>query len=181
MKNLLILLTVLTAFQSCQEEPSLIPDIYWGEASAIKNGEPWNGLIYAQPDEPYGYGFSISINAFNKQQILRENLHFYKIPYIVKKNKIDTIELRIDTVLTGASYNTILDDGDVLGDIFDVYNGASENYIRVTSYDENSGEVRGEFAVTFVFDETDNRSDPTAPDTIRFTNGQFHTKIREIQ
>ena len=51
-----------------------------------------------------------------------------------KSNKIDTIESILDTVLTGASYYTILDDRDVLGDIFNVYNGESENYITVVSH-----------------------------------------------
>ena len=179
MKNLLISLIFVMTLQSCREEPSLIPDIYWGEASATKNGQPWSGLIYAQPNEPYGYWFDISIRVFNTQEFLRESLFFFKIPYAIQNNQIDTIEARVDTTRTGAFYATLVDDGDVVGDIFDVYNGESENYISVTSYDKSSGEVRGEFAVTFVFDVTDNRSDPTAPDTIRFTNGQFHTKIRE--
>ncbi len=87
MKNLLMLLTVLTAFQSCQEEPSVIPDIYRGEATATKNDQPWSGLIYAHPYEsPHElYGFYIHIDVYNERELLREVLIIFKIPYNVQK------------------------------------------------------------------------------------------------
>ena len=178
MKNLVLLLAVLVSFQSCKDDPSFIPDIYWGEVSALKNGQPWKGLIYAQPNKPYG--FFVRIDVFKNQEFHREALTIFKIPYDIQKNTIDTIRFEIDTALTGASYATLVDDGDVLGDGFKVYEGETENYITVTSYNEETGEVGGEFEVTFVFSEPGgNRSDPSAPDTIRFTNGQFHTKVKE--
>lgn len=180
MKRLLILSILIPVLYSCKEEQSLIPDIYWGEVSAIKNGQPWSGLIYARPNEPYG--FYIRIEVFNEQEFHREALTIFKIPNELKKNRIDTVQAEIDTLLTGASYATLVDDGDVLGDLFKVYEGEMENYITITSYNEETGEVRGNFEVAFVFGEgvVGTKSDPTAPDTIRFTNGQFHTKIREL-
>lgn len=183
MKYFMIFLIPLTILQSCKEDPSIIPDIYWGEASAIKNGEPWSGRIYAQPNEPYGYGFDISIDVFNNQEFLREVLHIAKIPYNMSKTKIDTLDIRVDVTLTAASYSSLVDDGDVLGDLFKVYEGEEENYIIITEYNEETGEIRGEFEVAFVFDEgpLGTRSDPTVPDTIRFTNGTFHTKIGKGQ
>ncbi|MDO6389558.1 hypothetical protein Q4E40_05435 [Pontibacter sp. BT731] len=81
--------------------------------------------------------------------------------------------------MTGSSYSTLVDDGDVLGDIFKVYGKAVDNYVTITSFNEKTREVKGEFQVTLVFDQLDNRNDPTAPDTIRFTNERFHTKIND--
>ena len=182
MKNLLLLSILAFSIQSCEEEQSIIPDVYWGEVSATKNGQPWSGLIYAQPNEPYGYGFSISIDVYNKQEFLRESLHIAKIPYEFGRNRIDTLGIRVDTLLTAASYATLVNDGDILGDLFKVYEGETESFISITSYNEKTGEVSGDFEVIFVFGEgvVGTKSDPTAPDTVRFANGKFRTKIREL-
>ena len=176
MKKIIISFTLIFWLVSCEDE---FPNYYWGEASALKNGQPWYGRIYALPNPQFGYGFDILIDVFNDWEFHREGLSFFKIPYSVHHNLIDTINARIDTLLIAAFYATSIG-GDALGDVFKVYNGESKNYITVTAYNEITGEVRGQFAVAFIFVERGStRSDPSAPDTIRFTKGQFHTIIRE--
>ena len=173
MKRLQIFLLMFSVLVSCVDD---FPEYYWGTVSALKNGEPWNGQIFAGLYEPYG--FFIHVDVFNDQGIHRELFIISKIPAEEQRNRIDTIRERVDTVLTAASYGT--SDGDVQGDLFIVLEGEFENYVTVTSYSEITGEVRGEFAVSFIFGERGgHRSDPSAPDTIRFTKGEFHTLIRE--
>lgn len=175
MKNLnFIIMILFIGLPSCKKETlSTIPDIYWGEVSATKNGESWTGKVYAGRIRIESYGFFVTVDVYNGQEFMRERLILSKIPYLEQAN---TIHL-VDTVLTDASYGTLVDDGDVVGDIYKVIEGESDNFVTITSYNEETKEVKGNFQVTFVFDETDTKSDPTAPDTIRFTSGEFHTKI----
>lgn len=176
MKNLSFIVIILfIGLPSCKKENvSTISDIYWGEVSATKNGEPWTGKIFARLSNTR---FNVIVDVYNEQKFLREVFRIFKIPIQEQWNKIDSIKPNVDTALTRASYATLVDDGDVVGDIFNVLDGESENFVTITSYNEETNEVKGNFQVTFVFDETDNKSDPTARDTIRFTNGEFHTKV----
>ena len=176
--RILIILLAFMSLQSCKKDQSAIPNIYWGEVTAIKNGEVWTGKIYAQSNEPFD-GFTIRVDVYDKWEFQREALFLAKIPYKEQRNLIDTIKASVDTTLTGASYATLVDDGDVLGDIFKVYGEKTDNHVTITSYNERTKEVKGEFQVTLIFDKLDSRSDPSAPDTIRFTNGKFHTKIKD--
>lgn len=171
------LLLVLASLQSCQKETSDFADIYWGEASALKNGAHWQGSVYARPHEPYG--FYVRMDAFDARGFHREALTIFKIPLSVQHNEIDTVREEANTALTGATYSTLVDDGDVLGDLFRVY-GGGDNHVTVSSFNAATGEVAGEFAVTLVFaGPPDTRSDSTASDTICFKEGRFHTKIRQ--
>lgn len=166
---------VLASLQSCQKETSDFTDLYWGEASALRNGQPWRGLIYARPHSPYG--FYIRMDVYNAQGFQREALTIFKIPATVQHNQIDTIRADADTTLTGATYSTQVDDGDVLGDLFKVYHHGG-NYVNVSSFNKATGEVSGEFAVTLVFaGPPDTRSDPAITDTVHFTGGQFRAKV----
>jgi len=53
-----------------------------------------------------------------------------------------------------------------------------DNFLEITDYDSISGEIEGIFQLTFVRDPEylDYNPDPSAPDTIRFTDGWFHTR-----
>ncbi len=53
----------------------------------------------------------------------------------------------------------------------------NENRIEITEYNSDTKEFRGIFRATFAIDENRTRCNPNAPDTIRFTNGQFQSKI----
>jgi len=65
-------------------------------------------------------------------------------------------------------------DQDVLYGVYKVLESDTTNAITISSYDSVSREIKGTFNVTFV---PEHLPYPGAPDTIRFRNGQFHTKI----
>ena len=183
MKKILTLTipVILIFFSCCEKEDSLIPDIYWGEVTALKNGEPWNGKIRAAPNAIFGYGFDIRIDVYNGYDIQIESFKITKIPYLERYYIIDTIKSNVDSVLTGASYGTLLG-GDVIGNLYNVFPGDINNFITVTSYNETTREVEGAFEVMFVKRPIQGYiGDPSSPDTLRFTNGIFHTKVNELE
>nr|WP_295929694.1 hypothetical protein [uncultured Dyadobacter sp.] len=68
----------------------------------------------------------------------------------------------------------LLSDGDVGGDCY--YTVDSENnYIQIDSYNEKTKEIKGSFQLTLAARKP--RSSDALPDTLRFRNGRFYTKI----
>lgn len=154
-----------------------LPDVYWGEVTAEKNGEEWEANIYGVIDKPYKQGIDIIIRRHNEKGFLREDLFFFKIPDKLGKYPIEITDVRTIDNLTGANYGTSLDDGDVAGDFFELMTGQSDNFIEI---DKKEGkEIWGNFQVSFIKDLKYGESDPSAPDTIVFKSGKFHTKIEE--
>lgn len=77
-----------------------------------------------------------------------------------------------------SSYTTVRDDGDVLCDVYHIYEPDSlQNFITITAFDPQTKEIRGTFQATFLIDPIRIKCMPTAPDTIRIRNGEFYTKI----
>jgi hypothetical protein len=50
------------------------------------------------------------------------------------------------------------------------------NYLQIDEYNKDTKEIKGRFQVTFVLKYLP-KSRSSDPDTIRFTNGVFHTKV----
>ncbi len=153
---------------------------YWGEATALKNGEQWNALIYGhRRSVPTHIGASFSIDVydvFGDVGFWRQALSFFRVPLekgtynLVKSVAQDSLES------PGANYIFILQDGDVAGDLFTILE-SEENYIEVLSFDDD--EIAAGFQVTFVRYNLETISNPEVPDTIRFTNGYFHTRLND--
>ena len=112
---------------------------------------------------------------FNDKNFKRENLFFYKINNSIGENIITPTTPHAVDSTHGAFYGTLIDDGDVLGDSYDLLEGIIENKLTI---DKKEGdEIWGTFQAAFVKDKTYLPEDPTAPDTVIFTNGKFHTKL----
>ena len=153
---------------------------YWGEATALKNGEQWNALIYGhRRSVPTHIGASFSIDVydvFGDVGFRRETLHFFRVP--LKKGIYEFVKSIAQDSLDspGVRHLYILQDGDVVGDLFTILE-SEENYIEVLSLEGD--EITAEFQVTFVRDDLESISNPEVPDTIRFTNGYFHTRLND--
>ena len=173
-KPLICLLLLTLMFQGCERDSYFPPDKYRGEAGALKNGKKWRAWVYARSEKLYPqHGFHIGMHIYNENLELREDLGIYRIPYAIQTNVIDTFLSHIDTVLSGASFGTFIDDGDVLSVLYLVDKQLGfVNYVSVTSYDPETGEISGNFQVTLV-------SENGPPDTVRFTDGHFHTWIEK--
>ncbi|MDX1913760.1 MAG: hypothetical protein SFV22_19850 [Saprospiraceae bacterium] len=148
---------------------------YWGSASAIRNNMSWTGApISVAIDNDYqGKGFQISIDSLDKYGIPQESLTFSKVPFQPGKSYLFDTYQQTDDGLVGAHY-FILDDDVLIGSYKVVEDSTS--FITLTSYDSTSRELKGIFEATFV---VEHRPDPTYPDTIRFRNGHFHTRLKD--
>ena len=168
------LLLLALAVQGCERDPYFPPDYYTGEADALKNGQRWRAWVYAKPGKPYpAHGFYIAMNVYNSNLYLRESLSFFNIPHASQSNIIDTLTIYADTALAGASFGTFIDDGDVVSVHYKVIEQVGfANQLTVTSYNKETGEISGNFQVTLT-----NENGP--PDTVRFTDGHFHTWIEK--
>jgi hypothetical protein len=89
--------------------------------------------------------------------------------------EIDSTSVRDIDDLHGAIYYTLQDDG-TAGESYDILEGIVENRLKITQ--KRGDEIWGEFQVAFAKDLRYGEQDPTVPDTVVFTNGVFHTKIR---
>ena len=164
---------------ACTKE-EVKPSPYWGEVSILRNGQTWEPQVLASSEaEDLDSNFvGIIFHWYQPETgFLRESLSFRKTPL----NRIgDTIEvdnsyfLELTGTIRGF-YVTVLQSGDVAGDVYEVLE-SEENYLIVTSWDAEKREIKGEFQASFLF-AGELHSTPDAPDTLRFSQGYFHTRI----
>ncbi|CAG5071820.1 hypothetical protein DYBT9623_03804 [Dyadobacter sp. CECT 9623] len=113
---------------------------------------------------------------FSPEGYLRQSLYLTKIPKTVGTSKIIAAPAfhcdETDPVYS--ELYTITQDGDVVGDVYQPLEGA-DNYLHVEIYNSKTGEIKGTFQMTMV--KTRDGGTPALPDTLRFTNGRFHTRF----
>jgi len=160
---------------SCDKEEPRWQKYHWGEATASKNGIAWKGEPRCVIDTRYPQGIDIIIDVYNEKNFHREDLLFFKIKNEIGNYSITPSNLYAYDSIPGASYGTSIDDGDVAGDSYDLIEGIVENKLTI---DKKKGdEIWGTFQVALIKDKTFPPQDPSAPDTVVFTNGKFHTKL----
>lgn len=195
MQNFIILVALSFLFLSCKKETPIRQRPHWGEVSAMVNGESWSNFMKYEsaqetwPIKIYGYEgsdrsdhpcnlstFSIMMHKLNPSGFDREWLVFAKIParkgIYIPEGKPGSCD--IDT-LPSASYGTSQDDGDALKDVYELVQ-SENNHITITSFDPVSEEIKGSYQLTFVI-QSKSAWPPDYPDTVRFSRGEFHTKI----
>lgn len=176
---------------SCSVFQDIGPSKYsWGSFSAQMNGKVWgqnypNGFQEIRGDTFQGgnaenqcleESHSISFDWFNKQGFHRENLILRKIPLLSGKYKVIPNPSKCKmTDPIYAMFYTSTDDGDVLGDIYTIL-PTQDNFVQIDNYDNYTKEIRGKFQLTFVIKSIG--ANHVLPDTLQFTEGSFHTKIK---
>ena len=176
MKNIVLYFIIVASFISCKKEDD--HNNRWGTASALKNGENWEGEIStAHNIFIEDSGRTIQISSVNQAGFDEDYLAFFKVPLIIDKHPISLTAASLKDSLIGAYYNTLLSDGHVFGDIYYVLeDDPVEDYIEIT--DISGDEIKGRFQVSFLRDTTSIPVSSSTLDTIIFTNGQFHTRFR---
>ncbi len=111
----------------------------------------------------------------------REALYIMKIPPAAGTYPVRIFRTCQEDTFVGADYNLMGADGDVLLDSYRVLE-TEDNWVQVTDYNANTGEVKGTFQISFVHGSIQDvvkreKVVTSFPDTIRFTGGQFHTRI----
>jgi hypothetical protein len=185
MKNFLLPVLLCTfAFSTCKKDKAAPEGNYFGYAKAEINGVSVN-YNKANGALLYNLNDSISLN-FEKWDgsVLKESISIQKIYKGTNLSqriyKYDYTETRIKKLSSG--YYTLRDDGDVVCDLYNIYEPDSlQNYIIISSYNPQTKEIRGTFQATYLIDSarvaTIGKCRATAPDTIRIRNGEFYTKI----
>jgi hypothetical protein len=174
---------------SCRKEKIALPSYYWGNANAEKNGKDWAseqknwtltvyGILESRGARMKKDSFALLIDNFNENNAMRERIGVSGIPIRIGTYKVfnstEAVNYDRDT-LTMASFTLSEQDGDVQSGYYNVLETA-QNIISVDVLDTISNEVRGKFNVTFI---NKYPKSGLAPDTIRFKNGVYYTKIHK--
>ncbi len=183
--SLIVATFLLFVFAKCKKDELEPEGNFFGYAKAEINGIPMNfnkangGLLYNLSDS-----ISVNLEKWNGL-VLTESISIQKIykwsNLSQKIYKYDYSAIKINKLSSG--YVTLRDDGDVICDVYNVYEPDSlQNYITITSYNSQTNEIKGRFQVTYLIDSSrvanrGRKCRPTAPDTIRIRNGEFLTKI----
>lgn len=120
----------------------------------------------------------INFRLFSTNGRLRQELTLSKIPYgtgrhfIIPSRYYDCEE---DDPVYGTFFPM---DDDVINGFYDPLN-AAHNYVEIYEYNSKTQEIKGRFQITFV--RKKRGEVPVLPDTIRITNGLFHTRINKVE
>lgn len=173
MRFLEIILCILFALASCDNELK-IPNYYSGTASADFNNNNWTALIHGvnSNDE---ITFHIQIANFDSDNIMREALDIVHIPKMVGSYTLST---NFNEETGVCLYKTLAADGDVGCDTYYLVDSPEyENTLVISKFENNGRNIEGTFELTFYHIRPDDKCDSNAPDTIKFRNGVFKTKI----
>lgn len=160
----------------------------WGYLTANVNGKDWSKTYKNAYQIIQGWNDNNSIaescslisilnspNGAGRQELSFQNIPCKKGRYTIIKNSPDNNQY--SGFVYGAFY-TLVSDGDVSGDTYRVLD-TEEAYLQIDEIITKTKEIKGTFQVTFVINQP--RRHVALPDTLRFLNGRFHTKIIEYK
>ena len=192
--RLFVLLVGTFVFTSCdplQDDEGLFcvnkieqgEDLFFGEMSALRNGEPWilfprRGALFAQTSYEGEPTMSFLMSVYDARRgypipypDLIESLYFEDIP-----RRLGTYPLPLPGVSEsqGHYFDAHVHGYDVVG--FGYYLDLSEeSFISIDAYDPSTCTIQGTFALTVV--NTQPKDMYPYVDTLRFTEGRFHTHV----
>lgn len=178
MRRIVYLITImLFIFVCCEEQEDEVSTYYWGNSTALKNGANWNSeAIHTYYNVFHLNNIDFFMEVYNSHGEMREDLYFFNIPISFDEKQIYNVKNNTDNQFIGAAYTTLSHDGDVVEDRFVVLEDEN-SFIQLESINSKTNEIKGKFQITLVRDTSDRITNPSLPDTVRFTNGNFHIKI----
>ncbi len=177
-KQLFFIVFSLFTFVCCkkEKEPITQPFAYWGESSFQVNGSTIEASPYSFLVEPDSTVIII-LNVLNPSETKTGSLSFHNIPI---RTGVYPLQKRVwslpDNGLPFTFFHELADDV-ILGE-YNLLESKPSNQFTITSFDKETNELMGTFDVTFVLDSLDKILNPTLLDTLRFSDGYFHTKVR---
>lgn len=111
-----------------------------------------------------------------------DNFIFYNLPARKGVYRFKTYskqpECRDVPYITEVSAIYSREEGDVTIQSYKILDSPKENnYLQIDDYNKDTKEIKGRFQVVFIVDSPRKLRGNYDPDTIRLTNGVFHTKI----
>ena len=192
MQKIILYLSILGTIvflNACKKDINPLASYYWGNVNAQKNGQDWvsepkgwtltlYGVVETRGARTKKDSFALLIDKFNQNNEMRERIGITGIPIKIGKYTIYTVtgasNYDRDTV-SMASFALSGADGDVQIGYYNVLE-TEQNNISVDALDTIKNEVRGKFNITFI------NAYPKSglqPDTVRFKNGVYFTKIHK--
>jgi hypothetical protein len=183
----IVLSAIMFSLMAC-ERGSVIPLNSWGYMKAKVNGRDWQKTysnayqttrgLTIKPDSSNCFVKRILVYSMlnDSEGVLQQLLSFGKIP--VQPGRYHVVSYREtsckDSLFVEATLETFIDE-DLFRDRYEIL-PLEGNYLQLDKYQEDGGmELKGTFNVSFVL--RSKRYPNSFEDTLRFTNGRFHTKI----
>jgi hypothetical protein len=192
MKPIIICISTALFFVNCEPRVSIKPTgATFGFFIAKMNGKPWTKIGRKGGQATRGFKMNVDTTLCqNKYYVITSELYngkdnfvqyifFEKFPLVPGKYKLTSNlsdSCNIDDQIR-ASFNTMVET-DMIGDQYKVL-ASEDNYLHIEKYDPKSKDIRGSFQVTFVFEKSGYRH--TLPDTMRFTDGRYLTKMMDLR
>ena len=192
--QLFVLLVGTLVFTSCdplQDDEGLLcvnkiehfEDPFFGEVSALRNGEPWivsprKGTLGALTSYEGEATMSIFMSIFDARHgdpppwpDFIETLYFEDIP-----RRLGAYRLPLPGVseLQGPYFHASVHGPDLVGLLY-YLDASEESFISIDAYDPSTCTFQGAFALTVV--NTQPKDMYPYVDTLRFTEGRFHTHV----
>lgn len=180
MKQVLWALVLLIFLMNCNSDDELTRQelLAMGRVQAVRNGQEWEAQATGDLGIFFPETFAISATRFNELGFRREVLGFSKLQKVFTRQELFTSAREVDS--TAVFYTTLLDDGDVVGDVYDIVREGNENWIQITEIDERNRRVKGEFEIHLKISDTELFPEPNAEPTIDFLNGRFDVLAPEV-
>ncbi|MBT34557.1 MAG: hypothetical protein CMO01_33260 [Thalassobius sp.] len=175
MKYIVLYFTMLL-FVACSEDSSLIPNIYTGKVTALKNGQTWETPAYFDKLTTETGKYMLRADFYDKNSLKQASFSIRNIAVTLEKQNIRALN-NDNNGLTYADF-MILIDGDAIDTIYELDTSAIDNYIKITNYDSRLNEIKGEFKVSFKITDRDaNNTSGKNSEKIEFSNGNFNVKV----
>jgi len=180
MRNLIFILTlIVVCLSSCNDEDEN-PFRFTGSATSQKNAQLWNSNVRVTKNLPFDIGLDIAFTVLNSEGLQREHLSIVRVKTSLDAQKIylTLLDNQVKNDSVAVLYTTLIDDGDVVGDVYGIDTTYNDNYVQLTKIDSKKCEITGIFNFRLRLIRDDNNG-PTPPDFLEFTNGKFMSRVEK--
>jgi hypothetical protein len=180
MRNLILILTLMGVYMTSCKEDDENPFGFTGNATGQKNGQGWNSNVRVTKNLPYEIGLDITFTVLNGEGFQREHLSIVRVKTSTEVQRIylTLLDNQIKNDSVAVLYTTLIDDGDVVGDVYGIDTTFNDNYVQLTRIDSKKCEIAGVFNLRLKLIKDDNEG-PTPPDFLEFSDGEFISKVEK--
>ena len=155
----LLIIPILFLIFSCKKDEFPIPDYYFGNASALKDGVQWDAKPYASRLE--NGDVKVNFNVISTKTGFSETL---QASWFLSKEGKYTFK---DTTKMSIFWSETSSDGDAISN-WHANIAGTDNFLTIDKFDEKKKTLSGTFQLAA---KDDNGH------VIKFTNGKYNTKI----
>lgn len=150
--RIILLFLLLMAIITCNDYDYYNPFIpnYWGKVDANLNGNVWHAVPYCRRSSWDHSRMTISMDRRNSYGELRESLDIFNVPKLEGSHKITATTSSPKPTEIGALLSTLLDDGDVFGDLFRYDSTLGSSFIQIIKWDSINGLICGSFDINLL-------------------------------